>query len=155
MRDPATIDPEVEAAIEDTRQFLEPYVQSESWKADPAPKGADALFKFEIQGKLEPAVESIVLSALREQLKRKTKPTRNYRDTAIQIAAARLVSQGYERSRNDEMRHTESASSIICQALRRLGEKKIKERTIKDIVLVFDRKAYTLIDAFRVRKFPP
>ena len=142
MRDPAVrIDLEIKAAIEGTRQFLAPYVRNEYWKADPNPhvEGARWLIKTTIEGKFPPSLESVATSALLEQAnnKRKNKPTLNYRNEALQMAAGRLVSQGYDRSRNDEMRHKESASSIIHQALRRLGDE-TEEKTIKDIVLELD-----------------
>jgi hypothetical protein len=157
MRDPdITFDREVEAAIEDTYQFLEPLVKSESWKGDPDwhVRGTRALIKISIKDKLHPAVEALVTSALLAQAKKqKNKPTRNHRDTWIQMAAGRLIARGYERSRNDSMRHTESASSIIHKALKRLGVK-MKEKRITDIVLQFDPETLILIaskaDFFRV-----
>jgi hypothetical protein len=68
--------------------------------------------------------------------KRRKKPTRRFRDFQIAQAASRLIEQGYHPSRNDVMRDTECAASIIREALRRLGVT-MKEKQIRDIVLKY------------------
>jgi hypothetical protein len=98
MRDPATrADPDVEA-IEDTRRLLEPYVQDASWKADPDGFACDmrATIQEVEESNLADWAMNLAVWALFEQTKkRRSKPTRSYRDMALQLAAARLVARGY------------------------------------------------------------
>jgi hypothetical protein len=140
MRDPATRF-DVEAAIEDTRRFLEHYVQSESWKADSdnwhSPLRATAQ---EVKGSNLPDwAKTFARLALFEQMEKRRrpgKPKRNYRNIALGMAASRLVKQGYKPTRNDETRNRASAASIIHKALRRLGEK-TTEKQINAVVLKY------------------
>jgi hypothetical protein len=73
------------------------------------------------------------LSRAAQTRKRKGKPTRRNRNEAIRSAAIKLVMRGYKPTRNDVTRDRDSASSIIHQALRRLGEK-MSEKSINAIV---------------------
>jgi hypothetical protein len=126
-----------EAAIEFTCQWLKCFVQSDHWEADPARD-------------LWPAIRLITTSNLPESTKslaremlsksHSKKPTRQYRDRALGIAASLLVSQGYFPTRNDGTTLKESASSIICEALLRLGVK-MEEKTINNIILKVLKKA--------------
>lgn len=138
MRDPATRidDPEVEAAIEETRQFLERDVSADLWAGDQDPRHG-ALLKAiaEIRGsslseKTKLLADDLFVKAMR---KRSKKPTRRWRDFALWVAAQRLVPR-YRLSRNDETFHTQSATSIVQQALTRLGVT-MTEKQLKDIVL--------------------
>ena len=140
MRNPAiTIDPEVEAAIEATRQILESYVQSRMWKADPDSRAIDlrnALSEIE-RSPLPERVKLHVRGPLVEAMKkRRGKPTLHFRDCGITTAAIPLIERGYSPTRNDATRHKESASSIVCEALRRLN-KPMKEKQINPIVLKY------------------
>jgi hypothetical protein len=140
MRDPATrIDPDVEAAVEETRRFLEPYVRSPTWAADPDGLASDMGAALEVIENCEALPDWVRLFAWRAmhpQTKRRSKkPTRRFRNMALRMAAARLLARGYDWSRNDETRHVESASSIIHEALKRLGVKKMKEKQVTNIVL--------------------
>jgi hypothetical protein len=144
MRDPAThIDPEVEAAIEETRQFLEPHVNTAFWAADPDPRLEDIFMAIEQIWSAPLPEKTKVLARealLWEMQKRRKKPTRRYRDRFLCMAAQRLVPR-YRLSRNDETIDTESASSIIQKALARLGETGLAEKQVKDIVLKKPRGA--------------
>jgi hypothetical protein len=140
MRDPATpIDLDLEAAIEEMRRFLQPFVNMDYWNADPPDGGAPiwAAIKEIAFSDLSNRAKNLAQEALFEQTKkRQSKPTRQYRDNALQVAAGILVVQGYNPTRNDETDHRESASSIIHQALRRLGVN-MKEKHINAIVLKY------------------
>ena len=140
MRDPATrIDPDVEAAIEDTRRYLEGRVTRSNWKADPPPLAGDwrvAIDVIRSSPRLTQRQKLCVYDALFKAMrKRSSKPTRNIRDIFLAIAAGRLAPR-YRPSRNDETRDRESAGSIIREALKRLGVR-MTERQIKDIVLKY------------------
>jgi hypothetical protein len=141
MRDPTIhFDPETkvtEAATEDTRRLLEPIVRTKIWEADfdhQAKEIFQALFWLEEHAPdwVKAAVREPLLKAAR---KRSKKPTRHSRDIAIACAARRLRPR-YLPSRNDETKHIEAASSIIYEALRRLGVE-MEEKTIKGIVLKY------------------
>ena len=134
MRDPAP--GVVEAAIEGTRRFLEGYVQSESWKADADGYACDLRATMDeiAESNMPDWAQHLALRVLFEQTKkRRVKPTRSYRNMALELAAARLVLRGYAPTRNDETRHRESASSIICKALDLL-DVKMREKQINSIV---------------------
>jgi hypothetical protein len=132
MRDPVTrVDPE----IEETCRFLKGYMQSENWKAD-----ADG-FAGDMRATIDAVEESnmpdwaknfAVYALFQRTKKRRGKPTRHYRNSVLERAAARLVTRGYKPTRNEATRR-DSASSIICEALHRLGEK-ITEKQINAIV---------------------
>jgi hypothetical protein len=150
MRDPAShFDPQSD--IEDTCQFLEKHMQSESWKADPdgfACGNRAAVDAVEASNLDDWAKPFAILALLEQTRKRRGKPTRHGRDHAIQLAAARLVGRGYRPTRNDVTADKESASSIIHRALQRLGEK-LSEKSINGIV------AKVGADYFIKRKAPP
>jgi hypothetical protein len=140
MRDPATrIDPEVEAAIEETRRFLEEWVRNERWNADPPSwsnphysdigKARDEIERSNLSKKTKLLLDRVLVKELK---KRGNKPTRGCRDSILWLAAKRLEPR-FLLSRNDATTHSESASSIIKQALDRLGVK-MREKQIKDIV---------------------
>jgi hypothetical protein len=140
MRGPAPrTDSQSDTAIADTYRFLERYMQSDSWKADPDGFACDnraAIDEVEAS-KLPDWAKNFGISALLEQTKkRRGKPTRRYRDVAIREAAMRLVSRGYKPTRNDVTRDRDSASSVICQALGHLGEK-ISEKSINAVVMKY------------------
>jgi hypothetical protein len=168
MREPTPtlrFDPEaamIEAAIEDTRRFLGPYVRSEAWQADPPSNE----LMYDLREKIREVEAMDDLSAewtknfviwklLEQTKKRRRKPTRFYRDCAIREAAGRLVLQGYEPTRN-EATQKDSASSIIWNALRRLGERRLTEKQINSIVLEY---GYAGLDPAygppAVLKYPP
>jgi hypothetical protein len=139
MRDPATnIDPEVEVAIEETRQFLEEHVTSSEWWADLPDHYYQALDAIEEivhdRCNLTEKTKFHVLSLLFELLDKpgSSKPTRQSRDCMLYLAAERLESR-YLPSRNEGTDYTESQSSIIAQALRRL-DVKMTEKTIAEII---------------------
>jgi hypothetical protein len=141
MRDPAPrVDSKVEAVIEDTRRFLEGYVQSESWKTDADGYACDlrATMGEIAESNMPDWAKNFAILVLFEQTKKRrkkpTRPTRHYRNMALELAAARLVMQGYKPTRNDETRHRESASSIICKALELLDVEIILEKQINAIV---------------------
>ena len=130
MRDPA------ETAIEDTCRFLERHMQSESWMADPDIRASDmraTADEIEASNLPDYAKHYAIFAVLEQTKKRRGKPTRSHRDDAIRRVAIKLVMQGYKPTRNDVTRDKDSASSIICQALRRLGEK-LSEKSINAIV---------------------
>jgi hypothetical protein len=130
MRDPT------EAAIEETCRDLKSYTQSESWRADPdvfASSSRAAIDEVEESNLPDWAKNYAIVALLEQTKKRRHKPTRSYRDHAIQNVAIKLVMQGYKPTRNDVTRDKDSASSIICQALRRLGEN-LSEKSINAIV---------------------
>jgi len=130
MRDPA------ETAIEDTCRFLERHMQSESWMADPDIRASDmraTADEIEASNLPDYAKHYAIFAVLEATKKRRGKPTRSHRDDAIRRVAIKLVMQGYKPTRNDVTRDKDSASSIICQALRRLGEK-LSEKSINAIV---------------------
>jgi hypothetical protein len=135
MRDPVSrIDP-AEAAIEDTCRFLKGYMQSETWKADPDGFACDsraAIDEVKASNLPEWAKTFAVLALFEQTKKRRGKPTRHYRNSALEKAAARLVMRGYKPTRNEATRR-DSASSIISEALRRL-EVNISEKQINAIV---------------------
>jgi hypothetical protein len=138
MRDPGTCtDPEVEAAIEETRLFLEPAVRSHLWKRDWERRQIDLMLALKYIAKnLPPEVYQATREPLLKAAKKRThKPRLYFRDCMIAGAASRLIPR-YLPSRNDETKHVEAASSIVCKALRRLGET-TEEKTIKTIVLKY------------------
>jgi len=141
MRDPATnIDPEVEAAIEETRALLEPRVNTRSWKRDHdshAIRLRNALLEIE-RSPLSKGVKLRVRGPLLEAMKKRRRgaPTLHFRDCSIAAVAIPLIEQGYDPTRNDETRYKESASSLIREALRRLGVT-MEEKTINAIVLKY------------------
>jgi hypothetical protein len=150
MRDPAPrVDPEIEAVIEETRRFLEGYVKDESWKADADVFACDnraAIDEVEASNLPDWAKNFAVYALFQQTKKRPRKPTRHYRNSALEKAAARLVSLGYKPTRNEATRR-DSASSIIAEALRRLHMKP-SEKQINAIV----RNAGDLArDAARIR----
>jgi len=141
MRDPATnIDPEVEAAIEETRRLLEPRVNTRSWRGDHdshAIELRNALLDIErspLSERAKLCVRGPLLKAMKKR--RRGKPTLHFRDCSIAAVAIPLLEQGYDPTRNDETRYKESASSIIREALRRLGVT-VAEKTINPIVLEY------------------
>ena len=136
MRDPASRPNPAEAAIEVTRQFLERYVDSETWRADPDRFWADmraTADEIRLSNLPDYAKHYAIFAVLEQAKKRRGKPTRGTRDVAIREAAIRLVMGGYKPTRNDATFDRASASSIICEALRRLGEK-LSEKSINSIV---------------------
>ena len=143
MRDPAThIDPAVEAAIEETRRILECYVRFDYWKADPDSSLSPDIWAAikEIAGSdLSDRTKNLAQQALFEQTKkRESKPTRHYRDNALCVAAVNLLAQGYSLTRNEATRHTESASSIIRQALKRISPpEKMTEKRINEVLMKY------------------
>jgi hypothetical protein len=142
MRDPAThIDPKVEAAIEETCRFLEIKMGYDYWERDPdsslSPDIWAAIREIAFSN-LSYRTKNVAQQALFEQTKKRSKkPTRQFRDNALRVAADILVAQGYNPTRNEATDGWESASSIIHQALKRLGEKKLKEKQINTIVLKY------------------
>lgn len=148
MRDPAVriFDPEAEAAkkeallldvaIEETVRFLIPCMRHSYWKGE---KFCTELWWLigleEIQKSSLPEWLKDHVCELMVKTRPRKKPTRSYRDSRIVEAANRLKSYyGYELTRNDARRDVESASSIIREALRRLGVK-MAESTIKEIIV--------------------
>jgi hypothetical protein len=146
MRDPPTIidDPLLEPAIEETRQFIERQIRSPYWRGDP---------NTELISELRTKIREIeawndevwpvgwnknfaVWQLFEEAKKRLTKPKRNFRNLIINLAADRLVKQGYDRTRNLEKKsaYRESAGSIITEALRRLRVQNLSEKQINDIL---------------------
>jgi hypothetical protein len=84
--------------------------------------------------------KNFAIWALLEQTKKprgKGRPTRRTRDNAIRSAARRLVVRGYGPTRNEATYDRASASSIIHQALQRLGERRLEEKSINAIVMKF------------------
>jgi hypothetical protein len=142
MPDPTvSIDPEVEAAIEETRQYLKLLVKCKQWKADTEYRVWDLLdAKTEIENSsLTEKTKRLAVDELQKAtLSRTKKPTRHMRNRILCWAAKRLEPR-YLRSRNDVTRHTESASSIIQKALGRLGES-MTEKQINDAVLKSSRR---------------
>ena len=138
MRDPT------EAAIEETCRDLKSYTQSESWRADTdvfASSSRAAIDEVEESNLPDWAKNYAIVALLEQTKKRRHKPTRSYRDHAIQNVAIKLVMQGYKPTRNDVTRDKDSASSIICQALRRLGEK-LSEKSINAIVAKIPARSF-------------
>jgi len=138
MRDPA------ETAIEDTCRFLERHMQSESWMADPDIRASDmraTADEIEASNLPDYAKHYAIFAVLEQTKKRRGKPTRSHRDDAIRRVAIKLVMQGYKPTRNDVTRDKDSASSIICQALRRLGEK-LSEKSINAIVAKIPARSF-------------
>jgi hypothetical protein len=139
MRDPGNrTDADVEAAIEETRLFLEPAVRSRLWKGDLERRQIDLLLTLKHTAETLPPR---VYQAAREPLlkaanKRTHRPRLYFRDGMIAGAASQLIPR-YLPSRNDATEHVEAASSIVCKALRQLGEMRPGEKTIKKIVLTY------------------
>jgi hypothetical protein len=136
MRDPVHRFNQVEADIEDTCRFLKGRMESETWEADPDGRASDmraVIDEVEVSNLPDWAKTFAVWALLKQTKKRRGKPKRSRRDGAIQLAAARLVGRGYKPTRNDVMRNRDSASSIIHQALQRLGEK-LSEKSINAIM---------------------
>jgi hypothetical protein len=138
--------PAKEAAIEATREFLEPHVKSATWSADP-PEGLRALraAQDELFAKgLSQRTLRLASYGLALQLskRRPGKPTRLYRDSHLYLAARALIEQGYKRSRNEatvEKGSRESASSIIRKALALL-DVRMTEKQIDAIVQKYYRE---------------
>jgi hypothetical protein len=146
--DPVTkVDPETEAAIEETRRFLEEHINSSEWRADLPDHYDQALDAIEEilhdRCNLTEKTKFHVLSLLFEQLDKpgSNKPTRQCRDNFLYLAAEKLESR-YLTSRNEATGQTESQSSIIAQALRRL-DVRMTEKTIAEII----RKQRKIVDA--------
>jgi hypothetical protein len=141
MRDPVSrADPKPDdAAIEDTRRFLEHYMQSEPTKADsnrdPRWFDSEAAIDEVEASNLPDWAKNLAILALLEQTKKKRRgrPKQSARDHAIQSAAIKLVMGGYKPTRNDATFDRASASSIICEALQLLDEK-LSEKSINAIV---------------------
>jgi hypothetical protein len=141
MRDPRE---PVEADIEDTRRFLKGCMESETWKADPDGYASDmraTIAEVEVSNMPDWAKHYATFAVLEQTKKRRGKPTRSHRDDAIRRVAIKLVMQGYKPTRNDVTRDKDSASSIICQALRRLGEK-LSEKSINAIVAKIPARSF-------------
>jgi hypothetical protein len=141
MRDPATsVDPEIEAAIEETRALLEPRVNTRSWSRDHDSQAIvlrNALLEIErgpLSKWVKPCVRGPLLKAMKKR--RRGAPTLHFRDCSIAAVAIPLLEQDYNPTRNDETRYKESASSIIREALRRLGVM-MEEKRINAIVLKY------------------
>jgi hypothetical protein len=134
MRDPARA--EVEADIEDTRRFLQGYMEHEYWNADSDDR-ADwcraAIDHVSISNMPDWAKKFAIEALLEQTKKRRGKPKRSWRDRIIWDAAIRLVIRGYRLTRNDVTRDRASAASIIHHALNRLGEK-MSEKSINAVV---------------------
>jgi hypothetical protein len=133
MRDPVRrVDP-----IEETCRFLKGCMESESWRADPDGRAYDihaAIDEVEASNLPDWAKTTAIFALLKLTKKRPArKPTRRNRDNAIREAAIKLVMRGYKPTRNDVTRDRDSASSIIHQALRRLGEK-MSEKSINAVM---------------------
>jgi hypothetical protein len=100
-----------EWAIEFTRQFLEPRVNYIDWRGDPGRKAIalhDALMEIENRSLSEGAkvlVRKLIIDEMKKR--RRGQPTRRFRDLSLAKAARRLMNQGYNPSRNDEMRDRE------------------------------------------------
>jgi hypothetical protein len=127
------VDPD-EAAIEETRRLLEGYMP---FKPDPDGRACDMRATIDVvEGSDMPEwAKNLAIWALFQQTKkRRGKPTMGGRDMAIQIAKRRLIARGYTPTRNDATRDRASASSIIHQALRRLGVR-MEEKRINAVVL--------------------
>jgi hypothetical protein len=141
MRDPAShFHAQSEVAVEDICGYLKRYMQSEWWKADPDGLACDmrtAIDEVELSNLPDWAKNFAVFALLEQTKKRRGKPTRHHRDMAIEMAAIRLVLQGYTPTRNEASRNRASASSIIREALRRLGEN-LSEKSINLIVAKSD-----------------
>jgi hypothetical protein len=136
MRDPAARVNHTEADIEETCEFLKRYMP---WKKAGEP---DALVSYaqiaadEVEASNMPEwAKNVAIAALfRPAPKRRGRPRGSGgRNMAINVAAIRLVTRGYLPTRNDETVRRASASSIICEALHRLGEK-ITEKQINALV---------------------
>jgi hypothetical protein len=142
---------EVEADIEDTCRFFKGYMQSKSWKADPDASASDnsaAIDEVKASNLPDWAKTFAVLALLEQAKKRRGKPKRSFRNMAIELAAMRLVLRGYMATRNDETRDKDSASSIIHQALHRLGGK-MSEKSINAVIAGACRDALKHPDFFR------
>jgi hypothetical protein len=138
-----------EAAIEDTCRFLEGYMP---WKADPDGLAGDNRAAIEEVGASnlpDWAKGSAILALLEQREKRRGRPKQGYRDMAIQLAAMRLVVRGYMPTRNDATFDRASASSIIHEALQRLGEMGPSEKSINAIIADSCRDALKHPDFFR------
>jgi hypothetical protein len=142
MRDPTTrIDLETEAAIEDTRLFLKSFVHGLMWEADSEWEWSELAYEIlkalkHIQTHSPKWVAAAVGKPLMQAAlvkKRNKKPTLRGRHVVIAAAAVRLMPK-YRPSRSEATREIESASSIVCKALHRLGIT-MKEKTIQEIVL--------------------
>ena len=98
MRDPTTrIDPEVEAAIEETRAFLERDVSADSGGQTTIRDDATLLYATLDRGS---SLRKWAKDRVREPLSKrcgnaKPKPTLRYRDVSIAMAARRLHKRGY------------------------------------------------------------
>lgn len=137
MRDPATIiDPVVEAVIEETRQWLEGSVQCAHWQGDPD-YGLSylraAIRKVEAWDSPDYLKDFAVWTLFEIWKKSRKKPTRHWRHLSIWVAAGQLHRRGFQLTRN-EATGEDSASSIMREALRRLGEG-MTEGQINAIVL--------------------
>jgi hypothetical protein len=149
VRDPARV--EVEADIEDTRRFLKGYMESESWKADSDGFAGDmraTIAEVEVSNMPDWAKTFARFALLQQTTKRRGKPKRSYRNMAIELAAMRLVVRGYMATRNEVTRDRDSVSSIIHQALQRLGEK-MSEKSINAVIADSCRDALKHPDFFR------
>jgi len=142
MRDPATrIDPIAEineTAIEHVRSYLEPFVHENGLGADPDPYGVKIGMAFMHIEKNSPqwVVDAVRDSLLKAMNKRTRRPSYSNRDSLIAFAAVDLTRRYklYKLTRNDGTQNIDSASSIIVEALRRLGVT-MKEKTINEIIL--------------------
>jgi hypothetical protein len=142
MRDPATrIDPVTEiteAAIEYARSTLKPWVVGKKLCGDREPhwsKIFDALVHIE-KNSPQWVVDAVRDPLLEAMDKRTKKPSYYTRDVWIACLAVSLTHRHklYKLTRNDATQGIDSASSIIAEALRRLGVT-MNEKTIKGIIL--------------------
>ncbi len=133
MRDPTV---SVETAIEEARCLLKGHMESGPWKADPdrmAFAMRETIRDVEERDMPDYMKGRAKLGLSELAKKRRKKPTRHYRDMAIQLVARRLRASGYALTRNDETKGHDSASSIICKALRLLDEQ-LSEKQVNAIL---------------------
>ena len=147
MTSPAASIPRPSASSTRRAIFLELFRQrGDAWAADPDGYASDlgaGLEQIENSSDLEDWVKTLAWKPFQDAMKkRRHKPTRMNRDMALYLAAKRLVAEhGISRTRNDATRDRtdrQSAGSIICEALKRLGEP-LTEKQVNAIVLKYRR----------------
>jgi hypothetical protein len=116
---------ETEHLVDETRRFLKPYFEQHTWAADPDGYACDlraVLEEIENSNMPDWAKSLAYAPILDATKKRRGKPKRASRDMALRLAAERLTARGISPTRNEATTKQASASSIICEALKRLGD---------------------------------
>lgn len=148
MRDPVSRADETD--IEDTCRFLERYMPWNARADDSHPDSRMAIEEVAASNLPDWAKNLSIFALLKLKHRRKGRPGPPAgRDMAIQLAAMRLVSRGYKPTRNDATFDRASASSIIHEALQRLGETGPSEKSINGIIADACRDALNHPDFFR------